>query len=211
MGNTAEPIRVLIVDDHFVVRLGISSMINTEPGMRVIAEAEDGQQALDQFRRLKPDITLMDLRMPGMSGIETTTAVLKEFPNAHIIILTTYDGDEDIYKAIQAGARAYLLKNMASQDMIKAIRAVHEGKVHLPETVAHRLAERLYKADLTGRELEVLELIAKGMGNKEIGNHLNIAEGTVKNHIRIILSKLGAHDRTQALTIALQRGILHLN
>jgi len=207
---TTSPISILIVDDHFVVRTGLAAVISTQPDMVVVAEAVNGRQAVELFRQHRPDITLMDLRMPEMNGVEALTAIRGEFPEARLIVLTTYDGDEDIYRALQAGARGYLLKDMLREGLLEAVRAVHEGHRRIPAEVANRLAERLTRSELTSREMEVLELIVKGKTNKEIGAELGVAEGTVKIHINNILSKLGVNDRTQAATFALQRGIIHL-
>jgi DNA-binding NarL/FixJ family response regulator len=203
-------IRILIADDHFVVRMGLTAVIHTQPDMTVVAEATTGRQAVELFRAHRPDIALMDLRMPEMDGIEAITAIRQEFPESRFIVLTTYDGDEDIYRALQAGARAYLLKDMLRDGLVEAIRAVHAGQRRLPAEVANRLAERMNRTELTARELEVLRLIVLGRSNKEIAAELSIAEGTVKIHINNILSKLGVSDRTQAATFALQRGIVHL-
>ena len=203
-------IRILIVDDHFVVRTGLAAVISTQPDMEVVGEAVDGRQAVDQFRKHNPDITLMDLRMPDMNGVQAITAIRREFPEARFIVLTTYDGDEDIYRALQAGARGYLLKDMLREGLIEAIRAVHSGQRRIPAEVANRLADRKTRTELTSREMEVLELIVKGRSNKRIAAELGIAEGTVKIHINNILSKLGVEDRTQAATSALQRGLVHL-
>lgn len=207
---TTRPISILIVDDHFVVRTGLAAVISTQPDMVVVAEAINGRQAVELFRQHRPDITLMDLRMPEMNGVEAITAIRGEFPEARLIVLTTYDGDEDIYRALQAGARGYLLKDMLREGLLEAVRAVHEGHRRIPTEVANRLAERLTRSELTSREMEVLELIVKGKTNKEIGAELGVTEGTVKIHINNILSKLGVSDRTQAATFALQRGIIHL-
>jgi DNA-binding NarL/FixJ family response regulator len=208
--SKANPIRVLIADDHFVVRMGLAAVINTQPDMVVVAEAINGKQAIEFFRQHRPDITLMDLRMPEMGGIEAITAIRKEFPESRFIVLTTYDGDEDIYRALQAGARSYLLKDMLRDTLVDAIRAVHAGQRRIPPEVANRLAERMDRSELTPRELEVLRLIVEGKSNKEIAAELSVAEGTVKIHINNILSKLGVSDRTQAATFALQRGIIHM-
>ncbi|HEX8186230.1 MAG TPA: response regulator transcription factor [Blastocatellia bacterium] len=205
------PIRVLIVDDHFVVRMGLAALIGTQADMVVIAEAVNGRQAVESFRQHKPDITLMDLRMPEANGVEAIIEIRKQYPEARIIILTTYDGDEDIYRALQAGARGYLLKDMLRDGLLEAIRAVHAGQRRVPAEVASRLAERMNRTDLTAREMEVLRLIVKGRSNKEIAAELGVAEGTVKIHINNILSKLGVSDRTQAATFALHRGIVHLD
>jgi DNA-binding NarL/FixJ family response regulator len=204
------PIRILIADDHFVVRMGLAAVINTQPDMVVVAEAVNGRQAIESFRQHRPDVTLMDLRMPEMGGIEAITTIRREFNDSRLIVLTTYDGDEDIYRALQAGARSYLLKDMLRDTLIDAIRAVHAGQRRIPPEVANRLAERMDRSELTSRELEVLRLIVGGKSNKEIAAELSIAEGTVKIHINNILSKLGVSDRTQAATFALQRGIVHL-
>ena len=206
----ADRIRVLIVDDHHVLREGLGSIIDSEPDMTVVAEAEDGEQAVARFREHRPDVTLMDLRMPGMGGVEATAAIQKEHPGARIVVLTTYDGDEDIYRALQAGARAYLLKDTRRKEVLEAIRAVHAGQRRIPEAVAQRLAERMGGPELTSREVEVLELMAKGLRNRDIGTTLDIAEGTVKVHVKRILSKLGVEDRAEAIVSALQRGIIHL-
>jgi len=202
-------IRLLVVDDHHVVRQGLVSLINSEPDMSVMAEASNGQQAVELFRQLKPDVTLMDLRLPVLSGVEAITEIRKEFPAARIMVLTTFDGDEDIYRALQAGAAGYLLKDMFSDELLEAIRAVYSGLRRIPAAVAERLAGRVGGPNLTGRELDVLKLIVKGKSNKEIGTELTISEATVKTHINNILTKLGVSDRTQAATTALQRGIVH--
>jgi two-component system NarL family response regulator len=200
----------MIVDDHFVVRMGLAAIIGSYPDLTVVAECANGQQAIELFRKHRPDVTLMDLRMPGMGGVEATKAIREEFPSGRIIVLTTYDGDEDIYRALQAGARAYLLKDLPGDELVEAIRAVHSGKTRIPAQVASRLAERMPRSELTAREMEVLELIVKGKSNKEIAFALSITEGTVKVHVNNILGKLGVSDRTQAATTALQRGIIHL-
>lgn len=208
--GAAEQIGVLIADDHFVVRMGLSALIGTQPDMRVVGEASDGRQAVALFREQHPEVTLMDLRMPEMGGVEAITRIRSEFPDARIVVLTTYDGDEDIYRAFQAGARAYLLKDMHRDELLEAIRAVHRGQRFVPAAIASRLAERMPRSELTPREMEVLKLIVKGMTNKEIAAALDITEGTVKIHINNVLSKLGVSDRTKAATTALQRGIIHL-
>jgi two-component system NarL family response regulator len=203
-------IRIVVIDDQAVVRQGFVSLINTVVDMEVIAEGTNGQQAIDLYREHKPDIMLIDLRMPVLSGVEAIAAIRREFPGARIIVLTTYDGDEDIYRSLQAGAQGYLLKDVFFEDLEEAIRKVHAGSRRIPSVVAERLAERMSGSDLTGRELEVLQQIVAGKSNKEIGTHLSISEATVKSHINNILSKLGVSDRTQAATTALQRGIVHL-
>jgi DNA-binding NarL/FixJ family response regulator len=207
---SSNKIRVLVIDDQAVVRQGFVALINTVPDMTVVAEGTNGHAALELFRQYQPDITLMDLRMPGMGGVEAITQIRREFPQARIIILTTFDGDEDIYRSLQAGAQGYLLKDMFFDELEDAIRKVHGGARRIPRIVAERLAERMSGSDLTGRELEVLEQIVKGRSNKEIAAALKISEATVKSHVNNILSKLGVSDRTQAATTALQRGIVHL-
>jgi DNA-binding NarL/FixJ family response regulator len=203
-------IRIVVVDDQAVVRQGFVSLINTVADMEVIAEGNNGQQAVELYREHKPDVMLIDLRMPVLSGVEAIAAIRREFPGARMIVLTTYDGDEDIYRSLQAGAQGYLLKDVFFEDLEEAIRKVHAGSRRIPSQVAERLAERMSGSDLTGRELEVLQQIVAGRSNKEIGSQLSISEATVKSHINNILSKLGVSDRTQAATTALQRGIVHL-
>src|SRR5438105_4838724 len=206
-----EAIRILIADDHLVVRIGLRSMIDTQPDMNVIAEAANGREAVELFRAHKPDITLMDLRMPVMGGVEATGIIHEEFPDARIIVLTTYDGDENIYQALRGGARAYLLKDIPREEFLDDIRAVYEGQYCIPQAVAARLARRLPGPELSARELEVLKLIVEGMSNKEIAAALNITESTIKNHVNSILGKLRVNDRTQAATTALRRGIVTLD
>jgi len=203
-------IRIMVIDDQAVVRQGFVSLINTVTDMEVIAQGVNGQQAVEQYREHQPDITLMDLRMPVLSGVEAIAQIRREFPDARIIVLTTYDGDEDIYRALQAGAQGYLLKDMFFEELEDAIRKVHAGARRLPAVVAERLAERMGGSELTLRELEVLQEIVNGKSNKEIASSLRISEATVKSHINNILGKLGVTDRTQAATRALQRGIVHL-
>jgi len=199
-----------VVEDHHIVRQGLVALLATIPDMTVVAEAADGKQAIGLFRQHRPDVTLMDLRLPGMSGVEAVEQIRHEFAAARVIVLTTFDGDEDIYRALQAGARGYLLKGMFGDELMDAIRAVHSGKSRIPPLVAERLAERMGGPSLTSRELEVLELIVLGNSNKEIGGELAISEATVKTHVNSILDKLGVTDRTQAVRTALQRGIVHL-
>ncbi len=206
-----EPLRILVVEDHHVVRQGLIALLKTVPDMAVVAEAADGKQAVELYRQHKPDVTIMDLRLPVMSGVDAITAIRRDSPAARIIVLTTFDGDEDIYRALQAGARGYLLKDMFSEELMDAIRTVHAGKTRIPPAVAQRLAERMGGPNLTAREMDVLKLIVAGKSNKEIGSSLSISEATVKTHINSILSKLGVSDRTQAATTALQRGIVHFN
>ncbi|MEH1771218.1 response regulator transcription factor [Nostoc sp.] len=203
-------IRVLIVDDHSIVRQGLATIINRDPEMTVIAQAEDGQQAIALFREYQPDVTLMDLRMPKMGGVEAITAICAEFKQARIAVLTTYDGDEDIYRGLQAGAQGYLLKDFKLGELLNAIRAIHNGQKYIPPEVGAKLLQRMSNPELTERELEVLRLMAQGMGNQEIGTALIIGESTVKSHVNRILSKLGVIDRTQAVITAVKRGIVSL-
>jgi DNA-binding NarL/FixJ family response regulator len=203
-------IRIIVVDDQAVVRQGFVSLIGTVADMRVVAEGTNGREAVALYREHRPDVVLMDLRMPEMGGVEAIAALRREFSDAKVIVLTTYDGDEDIYRSLQAGAQGYLLKDMFFEELESAIRAVHAGGRKIPGVVAERLAGRMGGSDLTGRELEVLRLIVGGRSNKEIGSALGISEATVKSHINSILGKLGVTDRTQAATTALQRGIVHL-
>ena len=207
MTNT---IRIMVIDDQAVVRQGFVALINTVPDMEVIGEGINGQQAIDLYNQHTPDVTLIDLRMPVVGGVGAITAIRNNFPDARLIVLTTYDGDEDIYRSLQAGARGYLLKDVFFEELETAIRTVHAGSRHIPAAIAMRLAERMASSDLTSREMEVLELIVRGQSNKEIGASLTISEATVKSHINNILSKLGVTDRTQAVTTALQRGLVHL-
>ena len=203
-------IRIMVVDDQAVVRQGFVSLIKTVADMSVVAEGTNGREAVALYREHRPDVVLMDLRMPVMGGVEAIAALRREFSDARVIVLTTYDGDEDIYRSLQAGAQGYLLKDMFFEELEAAIRAVHAGGRKIPGVVAERLAERMGGSDLTGRELEVLEHIVGGRSNREIGSALGISEATVKSHINSILGKLGVTDRTQAATTALQRGIVHL-
>lgn len=205
-----EKIRIVVVDDQAVVRQGFVALINIVPDMEVIAEGTDGRQAVELYRKLKPDVLLTDLRMPVMTGVEAIAAIRREFPSARVIVLTTFDGDEDIYRSLQAGAQGYLLKDMFFEELEDAIRTVHAGGRRIPGVVAERLAERVGGSDLTGRELEVLEQIVFGRSNKEIAAALDISEATVKSHVNNILSKLGVADRTQAATTAIRRGLVRL-
>ncbi len=207
---TNEKIRVLVVEDHNVVRQGLIALLNVVDGLEVVGEAADGADAVAQFRRHKPDVTLVDLRLPRMSGVDVIQRVRMEQPTARFIVLTTYDGDEDIYRALKAGAKAYLLKGMTSEELISTIRLVHEGKSHIPPAIAEKLAERMGAEELTPREFDVLEQIVYGKSNKEIAAELDVSEATVKTHINSLLGKLGVTDRTQAATAAIQRGIVPL-
>lgn len=203
-------IRVLLADDHPLMREGLAAVINAQRDMEVIAEAENGEQAVHAYHQYKPDVTLMDLRLPILDGVEATVRIRKDFPNAQIIVLTTYLTDEYIHQALKAGARAYLLKTVHKSELLEAIRAVRAGYRRVSAEVKERLAEGIQHADLTPREFEVLRLIVKGRSNKEIAADLNITESTVKYHINIILSRLGVTDRTQAATAAIERGIIPL-
>ena len=199
---------MLCVDDHPLVRKGIASILANEADITLVGEADNGRDAVRLFRELRPDVVLMDLRMRDFDGIETTRAIHGEFPDARIVALTSYDGDQDIYRALEAGVRGYLLKETAYADVVHAIRTVHAGKRMMPPEVAERLSEHFPKIALTLRETEVLELVAKGLGNKEIADQIGTASGTVKMHVQNILDKLGAADRTHAVTLAIRRGIL---
>ena len=204
------PIRVLCADDHPLVRKGIAAMLANEPSMLLVGEADNGRDAIARYRELSPDVVLMDLRMREVDGIEATRGILTEFPDARIIALTSYDGDQDIYRALDAGVRGYLLKESAHTDVVKAIITVHGGRRLMSPDVAERLSEYFPQVILTGRETEVLELVAEGLSNKEIAGRLGTASGTVKMHVQNVLEKLGASDRTHAVTIAVRRGILRL-
>jgi len=205
-----KPIRILTADDHALLRRGIASLVNAEPDMELVGQASTGREAIDQFRLHLPDVTLMDLQMPDMGGIEAMIAIRGGFPDARIIVLTTYTGDVQVLRAFRAGARGYLLKANVHTDLLTAIRTVHAGQKHVPLEVAAELAGHTGEEELTGREIDVLRLIAKGNANKEIAARLFVTEETVKSHITHILGKLGANDRTHAVTIGLQRGIIEL-
>jgi DNA-binding NarL/FixJ family response regulator len=209
MPNT--PIRILVAEDHLVARVGVGAIVNMQPDMKVVAEAANGQQAVELYRKHRPDVILLDMRMPIMSGVDAAKAIRAEFPDAHMIALTTYGGDEDIRRALAAGIQAYLTKDVLHDELLKAIRAVHAGQKYLPTAVAAALTAQMPRPDLSAREVQVLELIVRGLANKQIAYSLNIAEHTVKNHVKNILSKLGVQDRTQAATAAIQRGIVHLS
>jgi DNA-binding NarL/FixJ family response regulator len=208
--NVSDHIRILSVDDHDLVRKGVAAIIATEPDLTLVAEAKDSASAIRLYREHRPHVTLMDLRLPDKSGIETSREIRDEFPNAHIIALTSYDGDQDIYRALEAGVRGYLLKEMVHTEVIRAIRMVHAGKRYIPQEVSEQLVGFFPEVALTPREVEVLTLVARGLGNREIGDLLGTAAGTVKAHVQSILSKLGAKDRTHAVTLGLRRGIIHL-
>lgn len=203
-------IRVLAVDDHPLVRDGIGALIECEEDMELIAEATNGREAVELFRKHRPDVTLMDLQMPEMNGIDATGAIRGEFPDARIIILTTHPGDVQISRALKAGARGYILKGMLRKELLDAIRAVHTGQKRLSSEAAAEIAEHATDSGLTPREIDVLRLVAAGNANKEIGARLSLTEVTIKSHVKNILAKLGASDRTHAVTIALKRGIIDL-
>jgi DNA-binding NarL/FixJ family response regulator len=207
----SEPIRILVVDDHTVVRQGLVALLKTVPDLSIVAEASDGEEAVEAFRKHKPDVTLMDLRLPKLGGADAISIIRQDSPGARFIVLTTFDGDEDIYRALQAGAKGYLLKGTDVDELTAAIRSVYAGKSKIPPFVAEKLAERMGGPALTTRELEVLKRIVAGRSNKEIASDLHISEATVKTHINSLLSKLNVSDRTQAATTALQRGIVHLD
>jgi DNA-binding NarL/FixJ family response regulator len=208
--NDPVRIRIFCVDDHPLLREGIAAIINHQPDMQLVAEAANGCEAIQQFRRHQPDVTLMDLRLPDMSGIDALIAIRGEFPEARIIVLTTFEGDMEIRRALEAGARAYLLKNMPPKEMVEVIRQVHAGKKRIPAEVAAHLAEYFGDDALTEREIDVLRHVAEGNRNRDIAQQLFISEETVKVHIKHIMEKLGASDRTQAVAIAIRRGIIQL-
>ncbi len=203
-------IRILVVEDHHVVRQGLVALLSVVDGVEVVGQAADGAEAIKEYETRHPDVTLIDLRLPKLSGVEVIQKVRSDHPHARFIVLTTYDGDEDIFRALQAGARAYLLKGMTVDVLISTIRSVHAGKSCIPPVIAQKLAERMATEQLTHREQDVLEQIVRGKSNKEIGSELEISEATVKTHINNLLGKLGVEDRTQAATAAIQRGLVQL-
>jgi len=208
--NTGRPIRILTVDDHPLLREGIAAILGTERELDLVAQASNGHEAVEQFRTYHPDVTLMDLQMPQMNGIEAIQAIRKDFPDARIIVLTTYAGDAQAERAFKAGASGYLLKSALRKELIETIRTVHGGKKKIPVEIAVEMAEHHADDSLTGREIEVLQQVAAGNANKIIAAHLDISEETVKAHVKNILSKLGANDRTHAVTMALKRGIIEI-
>jgi two-component system, NarL family, response regulator len=212
MSSQKPPIRILIADDHPVVRSGIAAMLEIEPeaSIQVVGQANNGCEMVELFAQLQPDIGLVDLRMPKMSGVEAIAQIRSQFPEARLIVLTTYDGDEDIYRGLQAGAKAYLLKDTPREELLLCIQTVHAGRSFIPPHIGVKLAERMSSPVLSKREREILELISVGMSNSEIGTRLQIAEGTVKSHMNNILSKLNVSDRTQAAMVALKRGLIRL-
>ena len=208
---SSKPIRILVVDDHFMVRMGLSASLNVEPDMEVVAEAANGEMALASYRQLQPSLVIMDVRLPGSSGAETTAAIVQEFSEARILMLSTHSGEEEVFRSLQAGARGYILKGAMREELLRAIREVYAGRRYVDPVVAPLLAARMQHRSLTAREVEILRLVAKGWGNKEIAAALNIAEVTVKLHVSHVLEKLEVKDRTEAATVALQRGIISLD
>lgn len=206
----ASKIRVLVVDDHPIMRIGIAAIIQATPDMTTVAQAGSGEEAIEMFEQHLPDITLMDLRLPGISGVEAIRTLMARHPSAKFVVLTTYEGDEDIHQALEAGARSYIIKGMPHDALVSALRRVHAGGRFLPPPVSRALSSRVPKSELSTREREVLDLIARGRSNKEIAALLGIAESTVKCHVSVILMRLNVEDRTQAVVTALQRGIVHL-
>ena len=203
------PIRILIVDDHFLVRIGLLTSLKMDPDLKVVAEASTAAQAIEMYRQHLPDVVLMDLRLPDASGIDATITLRKDHPAARVIIISSYDGEEDIYRSFQAGAQGYLLKNVLSEELFRAIKLVQNGERYTPPHIARSLSGHNPQSDLTPREMEVLQLLIKGLSNKEIGEVLGCTENTAKFHIKNILVKLEVNDRTEAATAAFHRGILH--
>lgn len=206
----SERIRIMLVEDHQVVRQGLAALLASAPDLEIVGSVGNGQEGVESYRTLQPDVVLMDLQMPKMNGVDATRKIRQDYPDARVVVLTTYDGDEDIFRALQAGAKGYLLKGMPFDELLKTIRAVHSGKSRIPSPIAEKLADRVSGQQLTARELSVLERIVAGRANKEIAADLFISEATVKTHVNSLLGKLGVVDRTQAATAALQRGFVHL-
>jgi len=211
VNSTHNLIRILTVDDHPLLRKGIAALVNAEPDLKLVAEASNGEEAVEAFRSHRPDVTLMDLQMPGVDGLGAIGRIRDEFPNARIIVLTTYTGDTQVLRALRAGARAYILKGHVHKELLETIRAVHAGQKRIPPDIAAELAEHAMDDELTEREIAVLKLVAAGNANKHIADQLSIGEATVKSHVSNILSKLGANDRSHAVTIGLKRGIIELD
>ena len=209
-GISTNVIRILVAEDHWIARLGIITALKMQRDMMIVGEAANGRQAVELFREHVPDVAVLDVRMPVLSGIDTAIAIRREFPRAGLIALSTYGGDEDIRRALAAGMRAYLTKDVLHDELVTAIHAVHDGGSYLPPGIAASLVAQMPRPDLSAREIEVLELVVQGLLNKQIAHALNISEYTVKNHVRNILEKLGVEDRTQAATVSIQRGIIHL-
>lgn len=207
----SKPIRALVVDDHFMVRMGLSASLNVEPDIEVVAEAASAEAALQAYRIYRPSLVIMDLRLPGMSGTECIAALMDEFPDACVLVLSTHSNEEEIYRAMQAGAHGYIVKSVVREELLRAVREVNNGGSYMDATVAAHLAERRSHRALSSRELEVLRLVAKGLGNRDIADALEIAEVTVKLHVSHTLEKLGVKDRTEAATVALRRGIISLD
>jgi DNA-binding NarL/FixJ family response regulator len=207
---SSKPIRILVVDDHFMVRMGLSSSLNVETDIEVVAAAGDGDAAIEAYRTHHPSLVMMDLRLPDISGADCTAALIREFPDARVLIVSTHSGEEEVYRAMQAGARGYVVKTIIREELLRAVREVHRGGTYLDPIVAAQLARRQQRRSLSTREVDVLRLVAKGFGNKEIAGALKIAEVTVKLHVSHVLEKLDVKDRTQAATVALQRGIISL-
>jgi DNA-binding NarL/FixJ family response regulator len=210
MAGVPDMIRILAVDDHPLLRKGIAALVNGEPDMKLVAEASNGEEAVESFRLHRPDVTLMDLQFPGVNGIEAILRILSEFPDARIVVLTTYTGDAQVLRALRAGARAYILKGHVHRELLETIHTVHAGRKRIPPDIAVKLVEHATEDELSSREIEVLRLIASGNSNKEIADQLFIGESTVKSHVTNILSKLSANDRAHAVTIGLKRGIIAL-
>jgi two-component system NarL family response regulator len=208
--SDSQKIRIMLVDDHFAVRVGLAASLKFEPDMEVVAEGSNGPDAIALYGQHKPDVVVMDWRLPGMSGVEATAGIRAKFPEARVVMLSMYDGEEDIYRAVEAGASGYILKSSEREDLLGAIRAVHQGDRYFPAKVATLLQQRMARVPISDREMQVLRLVVKGRANKEIASDLGIAEITVKQHVSHILEKLGVMDRTQAATAAIQRGIVHL-
>jgi DNA-binding NarL/FixJ family response regulator len=211
MDRPVDSITVLLVEDHFLARIALRSVLAGHPQIRVIGEAADGEQGLAMYRTLRPDVMLLDLRLPGTSGFEVLTRLRREFSDARVVVLSNYQGSEDVYRAVRSGAVGYLTKDASGQELIDAITTVHRDLRYLPRTALDRLAERTSVTDLTPRETEVLTCITQGKSNREIAEHLHISEKTVRIHVSAVLDKMGARDRTQATIFALQRGLVHLD